>query len=202
MDKFFEHTLFTNEQVCTFHDDVIIDNIPCNITLKYYDDGKIRLILHHTRVLKKLGELLNDEDDEYLYNLIEEPILFQMGHHMTIENKSRYVMEQLNIAIQNIRFCRYTGKFVHKDIVDYVQVKTQIQTFFKNNTNIKFCVGWQQSATAQGADNDDKCCICYEPTLTTGCCTHPICIPCAIQIKPDEEDDILCPICRDILAFV
>lgn len=191
MEKFFEDTLFTNEQVCSFHDDVIIDNIPCNITLKYYNDGRIRLILHHKNILKKLGELLNDEEDEYLYNLIDEPILFQMGHHMSIENKSKYVMEQLNVVIQNIRFCKYTGKFVHKDIVDYVHVKDQIHSFFKNNTNIKFSVS-----------EEDKCCICYENTLTTGCCTHPICIPCSIQIKPDEESDILCPICRDVLAFV
>lgn len=192
MDKYFQETLFTNNQVCTFHDGVIIDNIPCNITLKYYNDGKIRLILHHKNILKKLGELLNDEDDEYLYNLIEEPILFQIGNHMSLETKSRYVMEQLNVAIQNIRFCKYRGKFVHRDIVDYVLVKDQIQAFFKDNTNIHFCVD----------DDQDKCSICYESTITTGCCTHPICIPCAMQIKPDEEDDILCPICRDILAFV
>ena len=114
-----------------------------------------------------------------------------MGNHMSLENKSRYVMEQLNISIQNIRFCKYTGKFVHKDIVDYSSIRDQIRVFFKDNTNIQF-----------SDDNDDKCCICYEPTLTAGCCTHPICIPCAMQIKPDEEDDILCPICRDVLAFV
>jgi hypothetical protein len=119
---------------------------------------------------------------------------------MSLETKSRFVMEQLNIAIQNIRFCKYTGKYVHKDVVlpkeasrlDYVLVKDQIQAYFKDNTNIHFSV----------SDDEDKCCICYEPTLTRGCCTHSICIPCAIQIKPDDEDDILCPICRDILAFV
>ena len=202
MNKFFEETLFTNNQVCTFHDDVIIDKIPCNITLKYYDDGRIRLILHHKNILKKLGELLNDEDDEYLYNLIEEPILFKMGHHMSITDspqgcdllgsKSRFVMEQLNIAIQNIRFCKYRGKFIHKDTVYYSSIRDQIHVFFKDNTNIQF----------SDEDDGDKCCICYESTITTGCCTHPICIPCAIQIKSDEDGDILCPICRDVLAFV
>jgi hypothetical protein len=52
MDKYFEETLFTNEQVCSFHDDVVIDNIPCNITYNtvlylYYIVHDINCIILH-----------------------------------------------------------------------------------------------------------------------------------------------------------
>jgi len=192
MEQYLENTLFGQERVCNFYDEVIIDNIPCHITLKHIEDGTMRLILHNTNIHKKLGELLNDEDDEYLYNLMDEPVMFQMCAHMPISQRSRYVMDRLNTIIRDIRFSKIHGKFLHKTNTQYTSIKDTIQVFFKDNENIQF----------KKSDDEEKCCICYEETLTTGSCTHPVCIPCAMNIKPDLENDQLCPICRDVLLFV
>lgn len=189
-------TLFSDDHVCNFYEEVIIDNIPCYITMKYTEDENVRLIIHAKNIHKKLGELLNDEDDDYLYNLIDEPIILQLNRHLPTSTKYQIVMEQLNNTIRDIRFSKYHGKFLNKNTfrktMDYSIMHESLQTFFKDNTNITF----------KKINDDAKCCICYEPTITTGCCTHPVCIPCVINIKPDEDDDILCPICRDVLLFV
>ena len=190
MEQYIENTLFGEERVSNFYDEVIISGIPCHITLKNTEDGTIRLILHNTNIHKKLGELLNDEDDAYLYNLMDEPVMCQICHHMP--HRARYVMDRLNTIIRDIRFSKVHGKFLHKNNTLYMSIKDTIQVFFKDNENIQF----------KKIDDDSRCCICYEETLTTSCCAHPLCIPCAIEIKPDEDGEQLCPICRDVLLFV
>lgn len=190
MEQYIENTLFGQDKVCNFYDQVIIDSIPCHITLKITEDGTIRLILHNTNIHKKLGELLNDEEDEYLFNLMDDPVMFPG----IIPNVRRYqyVMDKLNTTIQDIRFSKLHGKFMHKNNTQYTSIRDTIQVFFKDNSNIVF----------KKSEDEEKCCICYEETLTTGSCTHPVCIPCAINIKADQDNDVLCPICRDILSFV
>ena len=43
MEQYLENTLFGQERVCNFYDEVIIDSIPCHITLKHIEDGTMRL---------------------------------------------------------------------------------------------------------------------------------------------------------------
>lgn len=190
MEQYLENTLFGQDRVCNFYDQVIIDSIPCHITLKYTEDDTIRIILHNTNIHKKLGELLNDEADEYLFNLMDEPVMCQMC--LPISQRSKYVMDQLNTTIQDIRFSKLHGKFMHKNNTQYTSIRDTIQVFFKDNSNIVF----------KKSEDEDRCCICYEETLTTSCCAHPLCIPCAMNIKADCDQDLLCPICRDVLLFV
>lgn len=194
MEQYLVHTLFGSERVCNFYDQVIIDNIPCHITLKWLEDGTIRLILHNVNIRKKLGELLNDEDDVYLYNLMDDPNMYQMCDHMPITHRSKFLMDRLFIAIQDIKFSKIHGKFLHKTNMLYTSIKDTIQVFFKDNTNIKF--------KNREKENNPTCSVCMEETFTVSSCNHPICIPCAICIIPDSDDDLLCPLCRDILAFV
>ena len=52
MEQYIENTLFGQDKVCNFYDQVIIDSIPCHITLKITEDGTIRLILHNTNIHK------------------------------------------------------------------------------------------------------------------------------------------------------
>ena len=191
MEQYLENTLFGPEKVCNFYEEVIIDNIPVHMTIKHIEDGTVRLILHNTNIHKKLGELLTDEDDEYFFNLMDEPSMFQMCPNMSIATRSRFVMDQLNTIITDIRFSKLHGKFTHKNNTQYTSIKNTVQTFFKDNKNIRF----------KDSDIPD-CCICYEETLSTSCCEHPLCIQCAINIQPDIDGDILCPICRDILLFI
>ena len=55
-EKYFSDTLFKNSNVCKFYDEVIIDDIPCFITLKYFkEDGRVRLILHKDREQSRKG---------------------------------------------------------------------------------------------------------------------------------------------------
>lgn len=201
--KYFENTLFhTGTNVCNFYDEVVIDNIPCHITLKYFVDdgpagagplgtGRIRLILHNKNIQKKLNELVDDEDNEYLYNLLTDCDFIQLGNNLSTTVKSQYIMEYLRETIDNIRFCKYNGKFVHKDNIHYATIHDMLPTFFKNTTNIRF-----------NENSDSQCCVCMDNTITTGSCSHPICIPCAIKIHPDLDGDQICPICRSILTFV
>lgn len=189
--KYFETSLFSNPHVCNFYDEVVIDHIPCHITLKYFVDGRVRLILHNKNIHKKLNELNDDEDNEYLYNLLTDCDFVELGDHLPIQTKSKYIMEYLNEVISNIRFCRYNGKFIHKDNINYEAIHNVLPTFFKNNSNIKF-----------NLSEDNKCSICMDNTLTVSSCNHPVCIPCATKIKPDIDGDQICPLCRDILTFV
>lgn len=190
--KYFETTLFGNTHVCNFFDEVIIDNIPCHITLKYFvNDGRIRLILHNKNIQKKLNELVDDEDNEYLYNLLTDCDFLQLGNNLSPSVKSKYIMEYLSETIDNVRFCKYNGKFLHKDNIHYATIHDILPSFFKNNKNIRF-----------NETNEHQCCVCMDNTITTGSCNHSICIPCAIQIKPDIDDDVICPLCRDVLSFV
>jgi hypothetical protein len=190
--RYFENTLFNNNNVCNFYDEVVIDNIPCHITLKYFvSDGRIRLILHNKNIHKKLNELVDDEDNEYLYNLLTDCDFLQLGNNISTINKSKYIMEYLRETIDNIRFCKYNGKFVHKDNIHYATIHDMLPSFFKDTTNIRF-----------NENSDSQCCVCMDNTITTGSCSHPICIPCAIKIHPDLDGDQICPICRSILTFV
>lgn len=198
--RYFENTLFNSNRpydlsgsnVCNFYDEVVIDNIPCHITLKYFViDGRIRLILHNKNIHKKLNELVDDEDNEYLYNLLTDCDFLQLGNNISTINKSKYIMEYLRETIDNIRFCKYNGKFVHKDNIHYATIHDMLPSFFKNTTNIRF-----------NENCDSQCCVCMDNTITTASCSHPVCIPCAIKINPDLDGDQICPICRSILTFV
>ena len=178
--------------MCKFYDEVIIDDIPCFITLKYFNEtGRVRLILHNENIQKKLNELVDDDDNEYMYNLLSDCDLLQLGNELDNHNKTKHIMEYLNEVITNIRFCRYNGKFIYRDNLHYKTIHDILPIYFKNNTNIRF----------ENTSNH-QCCICMENTLTVSSCNHPVCIPCAMRIVPDYDEDILCPLCRDLLTFI
>jgi hypothetical protein len=44
-----------------------------------------------------------------------------------------------------------------------------------------------------------ECCVCYERTNTVTKCRHNICVTCASKLKPNEDDEVLCPMCREEL---
>lgn len=190
--KYLEMTLFSNDYTCNFYEEVVIDNIPVHMTLKYLQiGGYIRLILHNKNLTKQLNELNDDEDDEYYYNLLTESNFLKICSHISIKDKCKYTMDGLHELIDNIRFCKYTGKFIHKNNIHYAKVHNELPSFFKNNNNIKF-----------NTTESNTCVVCYEPTITTTSCNHSICIPCAINVKPDVDQDIPCPICREVMTFV
>lgn len=190
--KYLEMTLFGNTGTCNFFEEVVIDNIPVHITLKYLvDDGCVRLILHNKNIHKQLDETNDDEDDEYNYNLLTDANFLKICSHIPMNTKCKYTMETLNELIDNIRFCKYTGKFINKNNIHYAKVHQSLPIFFKNNNNIKF-----------NTTESNTCVVCYDPTITTTSCNHSICITCAINVKLDVDGDIICPICREIMTFV
>ena len=133
----------------------------------------------------------DDDEDEYLYNLLADADLVKICVHVPVNNRCNIVMNILNEFIRNIRFCKYTGKFIHKNNVHYAKVHQSLPTVFKNNENIRF-----------NTTESNNCVVCYEKTITVTSCNHSVCIPCAINIKRDQDDDALCPICREVMAFV
>jgi hypothetical protein len=190
--KYIGSTLFDDECVSNIYEEVVIDNFPCYITLKYFkEDGRVRCILHNKNINKKLGELNDDYDDEYYFNLLTDPDYLILCSHIQLEEKCKYVLNNLNELIQNIKFCNYTGKFLHIRNIHYSNIRKDLPIFFKDNTNIKFKI-----------NEDSKCSICYETTMTTSSCNHPICMTCAINLKSDADQDIICPLCRDVLTFI
>lgn len=190
--KYLEMTLFGSRGICEFFEEVVIDNITVHMTLKYIiSENCVRLILHNKNIDKQLDETNDDEDDEYKYNLLTEANFLKMCPHIPMNTKCKYTMEALNELIDNIRFCKYTGKFIHKNNIHYAKVHQELPLFFKNNNNIKF-----------NTTESNTCSVCYDPTITKTSCNHPLCIPCAINIKHDVDDDCLCPICREILTFI
>lgn len=190
--KYVETTLFSNDYSCNFYEEVLVDNIPVNITLKYFvETGVVRCILHNKNIQKKLFEMNDDEEDEYLYNLLTDPNYIILCDHIPMVDKCKHVLVHLNTLIKNIKFCNYTGKFLHQKNIHYSNIRKDLPLFFKDNQNIKFITS-----------EENKCCICYEPTIVVSSCDHPICITCAINIKPDQDDDCLCPMCREILSFI
>lgn len=190
--KYVETTLFNNDNVCNFYEEVLIDNVPVYITLKYITEcGKVRLILHNKNINKKLFEMNDDEDDEYLYNLLTDPDFLIICQHIPIIDKCKLTLNVVNDLIKNIKFCKYTGKFLHQKNIHYSHIRKQLPIFFKDNNNIKFITS-----------EDNNCSICYDQTLTTSSCNHPICIICAINLKTDTDDDVICPLCREVLTFI
>jgi hypothetical protein len=48
----------------------------------------------------------------------------------------------------------------------------------------------------------EKCCVCFEPTMSITHCSHPLCYICATKINKDPDThDIKCPLCRRELIF-
>ena len=183
--KYIETTLFSNDYTSNFYEEVLIDSILVNITLKYFvESGVVRCILHNKNIQKKLFEMNGDEDDAYLYNLLTDPDYIILCDHIPMIDKCKHTLNHLN-------FCNYTGKFLHTKNIHYSNIRKHLPIFFKDNTNIKFITSEEQ-----------KCCICYEPTITTSSCNHPICISCCINLKTDPDDDLICPMCREILTFI
>lgn len=41
----------------------------------------------------------------------------------------------------------------------------------------------------------DKCCVCFEPTMTKTICNHTLCIPCHVPLKECFYPN--CPLCRE-----
>ena len=189
--NYLEMTLFGDDKVCNFFEEVVIDGIPVHMTLKIATNGYVRLILHNKNIDKKLGETIDDDEDEYLYNLLTDADFVKICPHVPVNNRCQIVMTVLNDFIRNIRFCKYTGKFIHKKNVHYAKVHQNLPNMFKNNDNIKF-----------NTTESNKCIVCYDPTMTVTSCNHSVCIPCAINIKRDADQDVLCPMCREVMAFI
>lgn len=190
--KYLEDTLF-EDNICHFLEEVIIDNIPVFITLNNLEDeGIVRLILYNENINKKLHEVNTDAKDCYLYNLLNNAdIIHHLCPHLSITEKCKLVLQRLNDVIRDIRFCKYLGKFINKLNISYSKLHEFMPELFSNNDNIKF-----------KQDVSNSCVVCYDKTKTTTSCNHPICIPCAMNVKHDIDDDVLCPICRDIMTFV
>jgi len=191
--QYLETNLFNDvNQICNFFEEVVIDGVPVHMTLKYLENSKVvRLILHNKNINKKLFETSDDEDDEYMYNLLSDCNFIKLCDHIPITNRCPLILESLNKLINNIRFCKYTGKFIHKNNINYSKVHQELPNIFKNNDNIKF-----------NTNESYNCVVCYDPTMTVTSCNHSICISCALNIKPDIDGDILCPICRGVMMFV
>lgn len=191
--KYLQDTLFSDDNLCHFLEEVIIDDMPVFITLNYFKStGVVRLILHNENILKKLDEHADDEKDEYLYNLLNNcDIIHHLKTGYTEEQKALQTLTRLNEIIKDIRFCKYTGKFIHKHNMIYAKIHETLPLIFMDNENVRF-----------KPVECNSCVICYEKTKTISACNHSVCIPCASNINHDIDDDILCPICRDVLLFV
>ena len=90
--KYIEMTLFGTDKICNFFEEVVIDDIPVHITLKLATNGYVRLILHNKNIDKKLGEYNDDDEDEYLFNLLADADLVKICVHVPIDNRCNIVM--------------------------------------------------------------------------------------------------------------
>lgn len=59
---------------------------------------------------------------------------------------------------------------------------------------------WAFLDTIPNVSLGDKCPVCYEMTANKLCCSHHICIPCLVELKPNNEKHILCPVCREMIS--
>lgn len=99
--------------------------------------------------------------------------------------------EEAKSIIKNIKLDNYLGKFALKN--NNRDDVTYWSDVFKNDSHIEF-IG-------------HECCICFQKfTATQTNCGHALCLQCADQIKPiqdeDEDNEIIpCPLCRADITF-
>lgn len=82
------------------------------------------------------------------------------------------------MEIDDLVFCKINSEFKNKNHVGMFD-------FLKTIKNISLGI---------------ECCVCLELTRNTTCCKHYLCMVCLFSIKPNSEEHIICPICREILA--
>ena len=92
---------------------------------------------------------------------------------------------ELKKYLKTLKFEKYTGRLVASEGGERYEIESWLD-FVKDIENIK----------TQGCED---CCVCKDKTLTTTLCGHTLCYECWEQIREDEDDCMLCPLCREII---
>lgn len=103
--------------------------------------------------------------------------------------------DEAKVILKNIKLDNYVGKFVLHNENKHLDDLNYWSEAFKDVSHISL-VG-------------DECCICLQKfTATQTTCGHTLCLQCADQIKPINEDEcdddtkiIPCPLCRCDITF-
>jgi hypothetical protein len=170
----------------------MIDKIHVKVRLNLYenDSKTITLTIHSPKIyLPESGEVNEDGPEnliELLYN--DEEILEDEDPKYTIE----FIQESLKKVykyLENIKFDKYTGKFI-----------------CKTDGNLPFN-DWKSYLNIKNVEVDfNECCVCLEPTSTKTMCVHSLCYACwtNLKIRPSEKYDeevMCCPYCREEISF-
>lgn len=172
----------------------MVDKIHVKVRLHLFenDSKAITLSIDSSKIyVPESGEVGEDGPDELIelrYNDVE--ILMDADPKYTVE----FIQESLKKVydyLNNIRFDKYTGKFICK--------KDGIIPF----------QDWKSYLTMGNIELDfNECCVCLEPTSTKTMCNHSLCYGCWTNLKTrpsetyeDEEEVMSCPYCREDISF-
>lgn len=147
-----------------------IDDIPCEVVILFHD--KI------CKLVIRSNEPYYDEDLEahmpYELYCTDYYFISKLG---TDSNNIKIYLDKWFLDIEELVYNKITCRFVKKN-------KYHIFKFINNMKNVSF---------------GEDCCVCHEKTTKKTNCNHHLCYTCLIQIKRNDEGDILCPMCRDSL---
>ncbi len=124
-------------------------------------------------------------EDHYPY------VLYQTSVCKDNTDKLKNIISMLTWSrdiINNLKYDNIIGKLYDTRITENVQKYRDINDL---------CIEIFGSRVVKRVRTE--CCVCYETTDTISECGHNICLTCASKVKENEDEEVLCPMCRKVL---
>jgi len=164
--------------------DMILD---CELSSFYgipsIDYNRYNIVITHTTLLCYDIRY----DDHYPYVLYKASVCKEN----TKPDKLKNIISMLTWSRDMLNYLKYdniTGKLYDTRITENVQKYRDINDL---------CIEIFGSIVVKKLRTE--CCVCYEKTDTVSECGHNICLTCASKVKENDDEEVLCPMCREVL---
>jgi hypothetical protein len=147
----------------------IIDNILVDVRIDYFVDKTINLIIDTPRAYH-----IDEEITECLILYLFKDTTFLNKDELFSPETLKIVIDKLFIDLNSLKFDKVQNRLCKDN-------ECGMFDFLMDLNNLKI---------------GEECCVCHDKTTNKVICKHTICTPCLVQLKPTEDNDINCPLCR------
>ena len=168
-----------------------INDIKVDVILKFHN-GFFEILIVNT-LLKKCPCTWNFHI-MYFKQMKSDLDIDELAYPPDLDEMSSSSPVNVSVVSEQIMKCFENTKEVLKSLE--IDTKSKFPHFIDDKNKI---MNKYFSEFSQRSQNEEPCCVCYEPTFQKTRCNHALCIKCRFTILSSKQTK--CPICRDEYLF-
>lgn len=159
-----------------------IDGIECNFRFVIFRDSLVIVAESYFSLFAPDEE---NPDESTSSDIMFYKRYFAITEDTTVENITE-TLDKWFAEISNLKFDKLCDYGADHNAANAFVSKERCGIFdFMKNTTLKI---------------GEECCVCYDLTSRKTICGHCICIPCLSKMKGNEDNELVCPVCRETIG--